>query len=151
MEGRLLGEEAADLEVGVEAGFELSEDFQEIALVEDDRGVALFLRPARNGFKAVVSGFSNGVGLKRLKARGFLASRGSPDDEMKQCLAEVVANPRVKENAFAVGAIESRDDGMGIGFHERFCLRAGHDRHGDVVEVVAAVASVCLDEHEKRR
>ena len=152
---RFLGEVPADLEIGIFAWLEASEQLEKEAAAKEERRVALLDGPALDG---------HGLGPWRrrrgqvLERRGRDASEPSVlglhvvrlENQVEEPFAEGIHDRGVDQQPFARGPFQAREHGLGMLSGGHFGGEAGDDRHRYCVNVVLALRVSTPDAHEKR-
>ena len=146
------GEEAADLGVGIFAGLQAAEEFEDELRVVEDRGVGLFCGADARG---------QWVRYRELRRRRCCGGRrrcrcGWADgavgfDELKDGLTDIFAGDCVVQDGGAAGGGDGGEDAGGIGGADGFRSLAGGDGEGKLIDAGAVVIVGELEEDKRRR
>ena len=146
-EVRDFGEEATDLDVGIFAGLEAAEKFEDDLRTVKDVGVGLLGGADAGGQRAGSAGLGEDGGLAAKQSSGVAGGpricdgwRGEREglsllDDCEKRLAEVFAYGRVVEDGGAVWHDQRGENALGHGGVDGFQILAGGESEGDLVEV----------------
>ena len=143
------GEEAADLGVGIFAGLQAAEEFEDELGVVEDRGVGL-LRGAGAGRQQIgAASFGEGAAAAADESAVAGGQLCVLFDELEDGLTDIFARDRVVQDGGAAGGGDGGEDAGGVGGADGFCSLAGGDGEGKLIDAGAVVIVGELEEDKR--
>ena len=151
-EGGLLGQEPANLIVGVDPRFQAPKNLEEEAVAEDERRIALFHRAAadRPGIDRRIERRDR-LGGDASQPAGLSFQVASVPHQVEQPVAENVVGRGVVEDARASRILHAGDECRWGLLGDVGRLLAAHRSEQKRVDVITSLAVVGADAHEERR